>query len=162
MNPCPCGNFRIQGKECTCTPNIVARYQRKISGPVIDRIDIWTEVSAMNHKALTERQQGSETTAIIKERIMQARDIQRRRFAGHSRQIYTNCDMNSREIQKFIKMDSYAKEILNASSERLGLSGRAHHRIMKLAQTIADLGQSEYVNKECVLEALQYRPKKFI
>jgi magnesium chelatase family protein len=161
MNPCPCGNFGIRGKECSCTPSIVNRYQRKISGPVIDRIDIWTEVSAINHKALTERPTGGETTTDIRERIIKAREVQQQRFAEHTRTLHTNSEMNAREIQKFIKMDAFAKEILNATSERLGLSGRAHHRIMKLAQTIADLGQFEYVNKECILEALQYRPKKF-
>lgn len=160
MNPCPCGNYGIKGKECTCTHNIVTRYQRKISGPVIDRIDIWTEVSAVHHKALTERQTEGESTAVVRARIEKAREIQKKRFTDHSRSISTNSEMSARDIHTYIKIDQTAKDILNATSERLGLSGRAHHRIMKLAQTIADLGHLEYVNKECILEALQYRPKK--
>ncbi|MBX4198082.1 YifB family Mg chelatase-like AAA ATPase [Candidatus Parcubacteria bacterium] len=160
MNPCPCGNYGIAGKECTCTANIVTRYQRKISGPIIDRIDIWTEVSAINHRALTERQSGGESTKEVQERIQKARDIQAKRFKGHSRGILTNSEMSARDLHTYIELDSYAKEILNTTSERLGLSGRAHHRMMKLAQTIADLGGMQKINKECILEALQYRPKR--
>jgi magnesium chelatase family protein len=160
MNPCPCGNFGIAGKECTCTPYIVQRYQRKISGPIIDRIDIWTEVSAINHKALTEKFHGSESTEAVRLRIHKAREIQLKHFNNHHRHISTNSEMNARDVYEYIHLEPQAKEILNATSERLGLSGRAHHRIMKLAQTIADLSDLKTVTKECILEALQYRPKK--
>ncbi len=150
MNPCPCGNHGITGKECMCGQHALVRYQRKISGPIIDRIDIWAEVSAVNHAALSEKNMGSESTDIIKKRIEQARNIQKNRFKDHARKISLNSEMSARDIPTY----------LNSSSERLGLSGRAHHRMMKLAQTIADLKEKPSVDSDSILEALQYRPKR--
>ncbi len=160
MNPCPCGNFGTHGKECTCTTQVVLKYQRKISGPIIDRIDMWTEVSAINHTVLTERATQGETTESIRMRVEAARTIQANRLKDHPRTIATNSEMNARDIAEYIKLSPEAKKILNASSLRLGLSGRAHHKLMKLAQTIADLNKKPIVDEGSILEALQYRPKK--
>jgi magnesium chelatase family protein len=160
MNPCPCGNYGVQGKECVCTMPVVLKYQRKISGPIIDRIDMWTEVSTIHHSALTEQGTSGDSSAIIRARVEEARLIERERFKTHPRNIKTNSEMSARDVTHYIKMSTEAKKILNTSSERLGLSGRAHHKIMKLAQTIADLHKKTIVDDGCMLEALQYRPKR--
>lgn len=160
MNPCPCGNYGIKGKECTCSQQNVLRYQRKISGPIIDRIDIWTEVSAINHKSLGEKNPSGDTTELIRNRVQKARDIQLERFKDHPRHIKTNSEMSARDIITYISLEGDAKNILNTSAEKLHLSGRAYHRMMKLAQTIADLKEKPTVDSESILEALQYRPKR--
>ncbi len=160
MNPCPCGYYGSTQKDCTCTSLRIAQYQRKISGPVIDRIDLWTEVSAVKHSALTEKVSSGENTAQIRERIEKARSRQLERFKDNHRKITLNSEMNAKEISRYINMETEAKQILNTSSEKLNLSGRAHHRIMKLAQTIADLSGKDIIDSTAILEALQYRPKR--
>lgn len=160
MNPCPCGNFGSTTKECRCTPGQLARYRRHVSGPIIDRIDMWTEVSQIDHKALSERPNG-EPSVKIRERVLHARDIQKKRFAGHTRNIKLNSEMNARDIVHFCTFTPESKHILNSSSERLSLSGRAHHKIMKLARTIADLRGEKDIGREAILEAFQYRQKDF-
>jgi magnesium chelatase family protein len=160
MNPCPCGNFGSKVKECLCQPSQLARYRRHISGPIIDRIDMWTEVSAISHSALTERSKG-ESSQSIRERVLKVREIEQKRFADHPRKIKLNCEMSAKDIPRFCIFTPEAKTILNASSERMGLSGRSHHKIMKLARTIADLRNEEIIGKESILEALQYRQKDY-
>jgi len=160
MNPCPCGHYGSKVKECICTPGHLAKYQRRISGPIIDRIDLWSEVGAINHSALTERITSGESSEKIKTRVNLARKKQQERFSNHSRKISLNSEMNAKDIPNYIKLEPKAKKILNDSSERLNLSGRAHHRIMKTAQTIADLQNKSIVDEQCILEALQYRPKE--
>ncbi|MDQ3076714.1 MAG: YifB family Mg chelatase-like AAA ATPase [bacterium] len=160
MNPCPCGNHGIKEKECSCSQQNLLRYQRKISGPIIDRIDIWTEVSVINHQGLSEKGASGETTETIRLRVEAARSRQLERFKYHPREIKTNSEMNARDLHTYIHLDKDAQEILTSSAERLQLSGRAHHRMMKLAQTIADLKEKPSVDSESILEALQYRPKR--
>ena len=160
MNPCPCGNFGNKQKECICTASHLGRYRRHISGPIIDRIDMWTEVSAISHAALSEQSKG-ESSQIIRERVRKARDTQQKRFYKHPRNIKLNSEMNAKDIPNFCIFSQEAKVLLNASSERMGLSGRAHHKMMKLARTIADLRGDEFIGKEAILEALQYRQKDF-
>ena len=160
MNPCPCGNFGSKEKECSCPPHIVSHYQRKVSGPIADRIDLWTEVSQISRRALSEKNSQGETTASIRKRIFEARAIQADRFKSHPRKITLNNSMGPRDILEYVNMTPEAKNILNESSERLGLSGRAHHRLMKIARTIADLKEQPSVERESILEALQYRPKR--
>ncbi len=159
MNPCPCGNFG-SAKECICQAGALARYRRHISGPIIDRIDMWTEVSVIDRRALSERPTG-ESSEKVRARVLAAREKQKKRFAGHSRKLEINSEMNARDITKFCIFTPEAKQILNNSSERLGLSGRSHHKIMKLARTIADLRGDDIIGKEAILEALQYRQKNF-
>ncbi len=160
MNPCPCGNFGTKGKECVCAPINLVKYQRKISGPIIDRIDMWLEVSKVDHQKLSDNKSDGDTTKQIKRRVVAAREIQKKRFADSRRGIKTNTEMNTRDLGKMITLKKGVKEILNSSAEKLDLSARAYHRIIKLSRTIADLADSDEVETNHILEALQYRPKK--
>ena len=160
MNPCPCGNFGSKTKECICKPTDLLRYQRKISGPIIDRIDMWVEVSQINYEKLGEKDTGKKETAEIKERVIKARELQKERFAKANRRIKTNSEMEAKDINKIADLEKDAKEILITSAKKLDLSARAYHRIIKLARTIADLEGNKTINSSHVLEALQYRPKR--
>lgn len=159
MNPCPCGNFGIKGKSCTCSPLQIERYKRKISGPIIDRIDIWTEVSRVDHEKLTEKAEKSESIP-ARERIIKARKIQENRFKNAGRKISTNSEMNARDIATVLKISNEVKEILNRSARTLDLSARSYHKIIKLARTIADLDSSLEISPPHILEAISYRPKQ--
>lgn len=159
MNPCPCGNFGIKGKSCTCSSMQIERYKRKISGPIIDRIDIWTEVSRVDHEKLTERSEKSESVP-ARERIMQARGIQAKRFRDAGRKISTNSEMNARDIASILKISDEVKDILNKSARTLDLSARSYHKIIKLSRTIADLDSSPEISPSHILEAISYRPKQ--
>ena len=160
MNPCPCGNFGSKTKECICKPTDLLRYQRKISGPIIDRIDMWVEVSQINYEKLSEKDTDKKETVKIKERVIGARKIQGERFAKANRKIKTNSEMSAKDINKIADLETSAKEILNTSAKKLDLSARAYHRIIKLGRTIADLDGSKTINSSHILEALQYRPKR--
>ena len=160
MNPCPCGNFGSKTKECICKPTDLLRYQRKISGPIIDRIDMWVEVSQINYEKLSEGDAEKKETAEIKERVIKAREVQKERFAKANRKIKTNSEMSAKDINKIADLEDKAKEILNTSAKKLDLSARAYHRIIKLGRTIADLDASKTINPSHILEALQYRPKR--
>lgn len=159
MNPCPCGNFGIKGKPCTCSPLQIERYKRKISGPIIDRIDIWTEVSKVDHEKLTEKADRSESIP-ARDRIIRARGIQAKRFRDAGRKIGTNSEMNARDIASILKISDEVKEILNKSAKTLDLSARSYHKIIKLARTIADLDSSTEISVSHILEAISYRPKQ--
>ena len=159
MNPCPCGNFGIKGKPCTCSPLQIERYKRKISGPIIDRIDIWTEVSRVDHGKLTEKSEKSESLP-VRDRIIRARGIQAKRFRDANRKISTNSEMNARDITLILKISPEVKEILNRSARTLDLSARSYHKIIKLARTIADLDSSFEITPSHILEAISYRPKQ--
>ncbi len=159
MNPCPCGNAGSKQKECICTPVDLARYRRRLSGPIMDRIDLWTTVGAVEYAKLGDETGTGEKTETIKSRVARARTIQAKRFAGHDRGITVNSDMNVKDLGKFVPIDEETKKILNESAEKLKLSARAYHRILKLARTIADLEGSEEVGVPQILEALQYRPR---
>jgi magnesium chelatase family protein len=160
MNPCPCGNFGSKTKECICKPVDLLRYQRKISGPIVDRIDMWVEVSQINYEKLGEKETAKKETADIKKRVVKAREIQKKRFAKAKRKIDTNSEMEAKDILKLADLDDKAKEILNSSAKKLELSARAYHRVIKLARTIADLEGSRDIKTSHILEALQYRPKR--
>ena len=160
MNPCPCGNFGSKTKECICKPTDLLRYQRKISGPIIDRIDMWVEVSQINYEKLSGDDTDKKETAQIKERVIAARKIQRERFVKAGRKIKTNSEMSAKDINKITDLEKSAQEILNTSAKKLDLSARAYHRVIKLARTIADLDDSKSIKLSHILEALQYRPKR--
>jgi len=159
MNPCPCGNYGIKGKPCTCAPLQIERYKRKISGPIIDRIDIWTEVSKVDHEKLTEKAEKSESIP-ARERIIKARDVQAKRFRDAGRKIGTNSEMSARDITTVLKISDEVKDILNKSAKTLDLSARSYHKIIKLARTIADLDSSFEISPNHILEAISYRPKQ--
>jgi magnesium chelatase family protein len=159
MNPCPCGNFGIKGKPCTCSPLQIERYKRKISGPIIDRIDIWTEVSKVDHDKLTQKSERSESIP-ARERIMRARNLQKKRFEKENRKISTNSEMSARDIATILQISDEVKDILNRSAKTLDLSARSYHKIIKLARTIADLDSSPEIAPAHILEAISYRPKQ--
>ena len=158
MNPCPCGNFGIKGKPCICTAMQLARYKRKISGPIIDRIDIWTEVSRVDHDKLTESSSIKESP-IARNRISRTREIQKERFKKANRNILTNAEMNARDMTLLMNVTDEAKDFLNKAAKTFGLSARSYHKILKVAQTIADMQEISQINQDHILEAISYRPK---
>lgn len=158
MNPCPCGKYGSE-ERCTCMPGTLASYTRKISGPIVDRIELWTKVSHMSHEKLSGTQKG-ESTAVVKERVAKARARQMARFAGHKRAITTNSEMRANDIEQFIILTPELRALFNTSAERLKLSPRAHHKMLKVARTIADLEGSDDIKEPHLLEALAYRPQE--
>ncbi|MEK7622149.1 MAG: YifB family Mg chelatase-like AAA ATPase [Patescibacteria group bacterium] len=157
MNYCPCGNQGIPGKECICNPSALLRYQRKLSGPIVDRIDLWINVPHIDHEKLGAMGPSGEYSRAVRARVIAAREVAARRFVGLP--IATNSEMGVRELKRFAPLSESGTKLLVASARRLNLSARAYHRVIKLARTIADLGGSEHIGDEHLLEALQYRPK---
>jgi magnesium chelatase family protein len=155
MNPCPCGYYTDPNKECTCAPPQIQRYMAKISGPLLDRIDIHIEVPAVKYKELSSEIKG-EYSSQIRERVIAARQIQLNRFKG-LKNIFNNADMGSKEIRQFCKLDSSSSELLKMAMTKLGLSARAYDRILKVSRTIADLENSENILPQHISEAIQYR-----
>ncbi len=157
MNPCPCGNFGHPEIECVCSPVSLERYRRKISGPIADRIDLWMTVGPIELKELGRKVvRGSETTD-TKEKVLQARHKQALRF-GHDGK--TNSELSPRELEELVPLSIASRTTLEKAGERLNLSPRAFHRIIKVARTIADLDAAEHINESHILEALQYRQRK--
>ncbi len=161
MNPCPCGHHGSKIKECICRPLDLLKYQRKISGPIMDRIDMWVEVSQIKHSELstTEQNKKEKLGNTVKERIKKARAWQADRFKNLKRKIKTNSEMNSKDIANLLNLSREVKDVLDASATKLNLSARVYHRVIKLARTIADLEQKKEIETNHILEALQYRPK---
>jgi magnesium chelatase family protein len=161
MNPCPCGNYGFRGKPCICTTSALSRYRRKMSGPIVDRIDIWLEVDRVlaNDLSLTGVQEG-EKSDFYKKKVEGARSLQRARFKD-TEKLTKNAEMGSRDLVTHVSLDDKAKRTLNLAAERLGFSPRVYHRMIKVARTIADLDLSDHVNEGHILEAVEYRPKKF-
>jgi len=154
MNPCPCGYFTHPSRECSCNPNQIQRYLTKISGPLLDRIDIHIETPSLQYKEMSE-ESGGEPSEEIRKRVKRARKVQEERFAG--RKIYCNSQMRSKEIKQFCKIDESGKELLKAAIQQLGLSARAYDRILKVSRTMADLDSKENVEEMHIAEAIQYR-----
>ncbi len=155
MNPCPCGYFGDPNHECTCSPPQIQRYLSKISGPLLDRIDIHVEVAALPYEQLTKAPTGENSQA-IRERVNRARDIQLRRFEGRPG-LYSNAHLQSKDLRKFCIMEDGAEGLLTEAIRRLGFSARAYDRILKVARTIADLEGSDLLKSEHLSEAIQYR-----
>jgi len=158
MNPCPCGNSGSKQKACICRPSDLDRYKRKLSGPIMDRIDLWVSVGNVDYKKLSEISSG-EKSERIKNRVENARKIQKERFEKTGRNIKTNSEMNVKDLSNMIQLAEEVRNLLDDSAERLSLSARAYHRIIKIARTIADLENSEDIKQNHILEAIQYRPK---
>jgi len=158
MNPCPCGNSGSKKKACICKPSDFDRYKRKLSGPIIDRIDLWVSVGNVDYKKLGGEGSG-EKSGRIKERVTKAREIQKNRFEKLGREITTNSEMNVKDLGTMIHLDGKVRDLLDDSAEHLGLSARAYHRVIKIARTIADLENSPEIEENHILEAIQYRPK---
>lgn len=158
MNPCPCGNAGTKGKVCICQPAALERYRRKLSGPIIDRIDLWVDVPNIDYEKLSGKRTG-ERGDDVRAKVIQARNIQKARFANTK--VKTNAAMSVRDLENLVPLAENEKKLLNESAQKMGLSARSYHRIIKLARTIADLDGSETVKENHLLEALQYRPKNF-
>jgi magnesium chelatase family protein len=160
MNPCPCGYYGDSAKPCTCSSATVTKYQKRISGPLLDRIDIHIEVPRVDYQKLSDDRLG-EPSEVIRARVETARERQRARFTNSesSIPIFTNAEMHLADIRKFCKLDETGSNLVRAAMSQLNLSARAYHRVLKLARTIADLAGSEQIQAAYLAEALQYRPK---
>ena len=154
MNPCPCGNYGSAEKVCTCSPSQISKYKSKISGPLLDRIDIQVEVDEVKYDELTDNRQ-AETSEVVKQRVNRTREIQKNRFASEG--ILTNSQMGEKHIQKYCKLSKECEDILKKAYETLHLSPRARSRIIKVARTIADMELYEQIMPSHILEAISYR-----
>jgi magnesium chelatase family protein len=157
MNPCPCGYFGDPFRKCTCSPGLVSRYQRRISGPFIDRVDIFIEVPHIDYEKLTDERLG-EPSKTVQSRVSAARSLQLERFQGTL--LTCNADMTPSEIRGFCQVEEAAQGLLKVAMKQLYLSARAFHRVLKLARTIADLENSDIIKAHHVAEAIQYRPRR--
>lgn len=155
MNPCPCGYYNHPDQECVCSPGIVQKYLNKISGPLMDRIDLHVEVVPVAFKELTEKRL-SERSEVIRERVIRARKIQEKRFASNP-SVHANAQMSSKLLQKYCDIDDAGRALLKNAMERLSLSARAYDRILNVSRTIADLEGSEKILSEHLAEAINYR-----
>jgi magnesium chelatase family protein len=154
MNPCPCGYLGDERHQCTCTPSQIIRYRARVSGPLMDRIDIHIEVPAVPFKDLRAGDSG-ERSEDIRARVVKARERQLKRFHGQG--LYSNGQMKARHIKKYCKLSAPAQSLLDAATQRLGLSARAYTRILKLSRTIADMEGTEDIQPQHLSEAIQYR-----
>ncbi len=154
MNPCPCGYYNHPEKECVCAPGVVQKYLNKISGPLLDRIDIHIEVTPVAFSELTS-ERATEKSADVRERVIRARGIQEQRYTG--RKMHCNAQMSSQQLRQICRIDAAGQALLQKAMERLGLSARAYDRILKVARTIADLAASPDIRTEHLAEAIQYR-----
>jgi magnesium chelatase family protein len=155
MNPCPCGFYGDSKRECRCSPAMIQRYRNKISGPLLDRIDIHIEVPAVKYKEMAGETTG-ETSEKIRSRVEDARAIQRRRFAGRE-SVSCNARMIPKDIKEHCRLDEESQELLKMAMTELNLSARAYDRILKVSRTIADLDHSERIQSQHISEAIQYR-----
>jgi magnesium chelatase family protein len=156
MNPCPCGYFGDPSRECTCALSMVSRYQKRLSGPLLDRIDIHIDVPRVDYEKLTDDRLGEPSEAIRK-RVEKARRAQRQRFEGTP--MTNNADMGPAEVREYCQVDDAGGSLLRAAMEQLQMSARAFHRVLKLSRTIADLAGSETIETAHLAEAIQYRPR---
>lgn len=155
MNPCPCGYYNHPTIECTCSPGAVNKYLNKISGPLLDRIDLHIEVTPLPHSALAEKKLG-EPSAVIRQRVIAARKIQEERYKDY-RGIHCNAQINQKLFRQWCDIDTDCQNLMKAAMDRLGLSARAYDRILKVARTIADLAGDERINVSHLSEAINYR-----
>jgi magnesium chelatase family protein len=161
MNPCPCGYYNHPEKECVCGPGVVHRYLNKISGPLLDRIDLHIEVTPVTFDEMTANRK-AESSEDIRIRVEKAREIQTKRFQTYNEQpevaqVHCNAMMPSQMVKDICEISEAGKKLLKTAMERLGLSARAYDRILKVARTIADLAESQEIKIEHLAEAIQYR-----
>jgi len=154
MNPCPCGYYNHPDKKCVCAPGVVQKYLNKVSGPLLDRIDIHIEVTPVPFSELSAERQ-SEKSADMRERVITARRVQQDRYVG--KKIHCNAQMGSKELREICRIDPIGQALLEKAMDRLGLSARAYDRILKVSRTIADMAASPDIRTEHLAEAIQYR-----
>ncbi len=159
MNPCPCGYFGDPAKPCKCAPGIVSRYQKRISGPFLDRVDIFVEVPRIDYEKLADDRLG-EKSAKVQERVTASRKRQQERFKGTK--LNSNADMTAADVRNYCQVEESAQSLLKAAMKQLNLSARAFHRILKLAKTIADHEQCDIIKAAHLAEAIQYRPRSLM
>lgn len=155
MNPCPCGYLGDPGRECRCSPNQIEKYRQRISGPLLDRIDLHVDVPAVDYKELR-RESGGESSALIRERVEEARQVQLARFVSHPG-VITNADMGSRLVSEFCRLDRQSERTLEQAMDTLNFSARAYDRILKVSRTLADLEGDKDIREVHVMESIQYR-----
>ncbi|MCX6206389.1 MAG: ATP-binding protein, partial [Bacteroidetes bacterium] len=153
---CPCGYYNHPEKECTCLPGVVPKYLNKVSGPLLDRIDLHVEVTPVAYQELSDPLHQNESSETIRTRVINARCIQMERFKNESG-IYANAQMSSRQLREVCILNQVGESLLKRSMEKLHLSARAYDRILKVSRTIADLAESEFIKPEHLAEAIQYR-----
>lgn len=156
-NPCPCGYFLSKKKACTCLPGHISRYQKKISGPIIDRIDLHVQVSEVEVNKLVNEHHRAETSSAIKQRVTQARQIQTNRFKDTP--LTSNAEMNTKQVKIFCPLDNQCRALLTQATAQLGLTARSYFKVIKISRTIADLESAKSIKTHHIAEALQYRPK---
>ena len=159
MNPCPCGYYGDPFKQCTCSPSLVARYQKRMSGPFIDRVDIFVEVPHIDYEKLADDRLGEESEK-VKARVEAARLTQRQRFQGTS--LACNAEMTPTEVREYCQTEESAQSLLKAAMKQLYLSARAFHRILKIGRTLADLESTDIIKANHIAEAIQYRPRSLV
>jgi magnesium chelatase family protein len=157
MNPCPCGHATDPVKQCICSPGQISKYKRKISGPLLDRIDLHIEIPPVKYDRLATEKVGEESKA-VKDRVERARQIQRIRFQAEK--INANSEMNLQQMKKYCQLDTEGQQILKTAVNNLHLSARSYHRVLKISRTIADLASLEKISAVHLAEALQYRPRE--
>src|SRR6266700_779530 len=157
MNPCPCGYHGSAQRECQCSPTMIQRYVSKISGPLMDRIDIHIDVPAVNYKELRGSDSKTESSAQIRQRVVRAREVQLNRFAAAGERNYSNAQMSSRQIRTYCDLGSESERMLERAMQQQGLSARAHDRILKVSRTIADMEGNPQIESKHIAEAIQYR-----
>ena len=155
MNPCPCGYYNHPEKDCVCSPGVVQKYLNKISGPLLDRIDLHVEVTPVNFDELA-GSENTENSASIRERVIKAREIQETRFGGE-KNVFSNAQMESKKLREVCQIDAASIALLKTAMDKLGLSARAYDRILKVSRTIADLAGSKNIEAAHIAEAIQYR-----
>jgi magnesium chelatase family protein len=159
MNPCPCGYYGDPFRQCTCSTGLVTRYQKRVSGPFIDRVDIFVGVPHIDYEKLTDDRLGEESET-VQARVAAARAIQHKRFEGTK--LTCNAEMTPNEVREFCRAEESAQSLLKAAMKQLYLSARAFHRILKIGRTIADLENTDIIKAHHLAEAIQYRPRRLI
>ena len=158
MNPCPCGYYGDTQKQCTCSPSAITTYQKRISGPLLDRIDMLLHVPRVEYQKLSSARLG-ESSADIRQRVVKARERQAKRFAGT--ELFSNADMTPAEVRQYCVLDAASQALMQVAMRQMQLTARGYHRVLKLARTIADLADCEAITQVHLAEALQYRAKEF-